>query len=217
MQPPVKHTIGDQTLWLSAQRTIFWEQEKALIVADLHLGKSGHFRKSGIGIPQTIFKEDMQRLLQLIQFFKPEKMIVVGDMFHSEANKELHLFSRWRKDVAWLKLLLVKGNHDILRDSWYQDNDITIYKDRLDIGSFSFQHDYIPGEASGDSYVFSGHIHPGVSIKGMAKQQLSFPCFHFTQQCCTLPAFSLFTGFIPIKKQQGQVVFAIVNNTLMAI
>ena len=30
---------------------MFWEEEKALIVSDLHFGKTGHFRKSGIAVP----------------------------------------------------------------------------------------------------------------------------------------------------------------------
>ncbi len=218
MQAPVQHIIAGQHCWLSPQRCIFWEEEKALILADLHLGKSGHFRKAGIGIPQTVFREDMQRLLHLVQFFKPEKMIVVGDMFHSRANKELDLFSRWRKDIAWMKIELVRGNHDILHEGWYAKNDITIYQDRLVVGSFCFQHDHVPGETQpGNAYVFSGHIHPGIVVKGYAKQHLSFPCFHFTDHCCTLPAFSLFTGFVPIKKQRDHSVFAIVNNTLMAV
>ncbi len=217
MQAPVKHIISGASFWLSTQRCIYWEEERTLILADLHLGKTGHFRKSGIGIPQTVYKEDMQRLLSLIQFFKPERMIVVGDMFHSEANRELDLFSRWRKGVAGMQIALVKGNHDILSDAWYDKNDITVYHDRLDIGAFSFQHDHIPVEQPGSNYVFSGHIHPGVVVKGVARQHLSFPCFHFTGAYCTLPAFSRFTGFVPIKKQREHTVFAIVNDTLMAV
>lgn len=220
MQAPVKHIISGASFWLSPQRCIYWEEEKALILADLHLGKTGHFRKSGIAVPQTVFKEDMQRLLSLIQFFKPEKMIVVGDMFHSEANSELNLFSRWRKGIARMPIALVKGNHDILSDAWYNENGITVHHDRLNIGAFSFQHDHIPvepGEQPGDTYVFSGHIHPGVVVKGGARQQLCFPCFHFTKAYCTLPAFGRFTGFVPIKKQREHTVFAIVNDTLMAV
>ena len=53
MQPFLSHNIFNQTFLLSAQRTVFWEEEKTLILSDLHLGKSGHFRKSGIAIPQN--------------------------------------------------------------------------------------------------------------------------------------------------------------------
>ena len=60
---PFSYRIKGQQLWLSADRCIFWEEEKALIVSDLHFGKTGHFRKSGIAIPPSVYKEDLQRLV----------------------------------------------------------------------------------------------------------------------------------------------------------
>jgi metallophosphoesterase superfamily enzyme len=44
---------------LSAGRAIYWEEENALIVADLHVGKSAHFRKAGIAVPANIVQEDL--------------------------------------------------------------------------------------------------------------------------------------------------------------
>jgi Predicted ICC-like phosphoesterases len=81
MQAPLLHRIRNQNMWLSGERCIFWENENALIVSDLHFGKSGHFRKSGIPIPQTVFKEDLQRLVNLLQYFKPTKLIVWETFF----------------------------------------------------------------------------------------------------------------------------------------
>ncbi len=81
------YKIFDETFLLSANRTVFWEEEKTLILSDLHLGKSGHFRKSGIAIPQNIFKEDMQRLLSEIKYFNASKLLIVGDLFHSSMLK----------------------------------------------------------------------------------------------------------------------------------
>lgn len=222
MHPPVKHIISGQTLWLSAGRCIFWEEQKALILADLHLGKTGHFRKAGIGVPQTVFKEDMQRLVNLIQFFKPEQMVVVGDMFHSESNKEMEWFSRWRKDFSTVVVHLVKGNHDVLQDQWYKDSGIVVHAKELRTGVFIFRHDYNDHHATqecepDEAYVFSGHLHPGVYIRGKAKQALRLPCFHFAEDCCTLPAFSRFTGVAPVIPAQGDSVFAIVDDRIMAV
>ena len=109
MQAPVLHKLHQQHLWLTAQCSIFWEEQKTLIVSDLHFGKTGHFRKSGIAVPQTIYKEDLQRLILLLNYFKLKQLIVVGDFFHSHANTELDWFKKWRKDLAHLKILLVKG------------------------------------------------------------------------------------------------------------
>ncbi|MBA4166248.1 MAG: ligase-associated DNA damage response endonuclease PdeM [Chitinophagaceae bacterium] len=213
-------SIKDQSLCLSADRSIYWEQENSLIVSDLHFGKTGHFRKAGIAVPQSVFKEDIQRLLALVQYFKPSALIVVGDMFHSHANKELDLFARWRDDFADLKIQLIKGNHDILRRSWYDDTRIEISDKTLKIKSFCFQHD--PGDCSDDEsneeyYVFSGHIHPGITINGMGKQSLTFPCFYFSDTYCILPAFSRFTGTVSIRPKEDDVTFAIVNNTILQV
>lgn len=216
MHPPVKHIIAGNSVWLSAQRAIFWEDEQALIVADLHLGKSGHFRKSGIGIPQTVFKEDMQRLVSLFQFFKPAQLIVVGDMFHSHINKELELFSRWRNDFPDLKVHLVKGNHDILKEQWYADTGIELHEETLVRGNFIFQHEYQPllTPVAG-RYHFSGHIHPGIRVKGLGKQSLSFPCFHFSDHSCILPAFSRFTGLVSMHRSRTDKVFAIIEDKVL--
>src|ERR1051326_9601772 len=131
MHAPILHNIHGQKLWLSSQRSIFWEEEKALIVSDLHVGKTGHFRKHGIAVPQTIYKEDLQRLIDLLHYFKPSQLIVVGDFFHSKANVELDWFKRWREDFASLKIILVKGNHDILNDGWYKEAAIDVVQPDL--------------------------------------------------------------------------------------
>src|SRR6478672_9244810 len=100
----VHHIIYKNTFWLSLQRCVYWEEQNALIVSDLHFGKTGHFRKSGIAVPQNIFKEDLQRLVSLLNYFKPQQLIVVGDFFHSHENNELEWFKKWRNDFASLKI-----------------------------------------------------------------------------------------------------------------
>ncbi|MBX3257715.1 MAG: ligase-associated DNA damage response endonuclease PdeM [Chitinophagaceae bacterium] len=219
MQPPVKHIIAGNTFWLSAHRAVYWEEDRSLIVADLHLGKSGHFRKSGIGIPQTVFKEDMLRLVNLLQFFKPARLIVVGDMFHSHANKEMDLFSRWRNDFPNLQVQLVKGNHDILNPGWYTATGIEVHHETLEIGGFVFRHEDEPvvGKTLAGKYLFTGHIHPGVRVSGPGKQKLSFPCFHFSHRSCILPAFSRFTGLVSIHRNRTDKIFAIVEDKVLLL
>ena len=220
MQKPLKHIINENTFWLSADRCLYWEEEKTLIIADLHFGKTGHFRKAGIAVPQNIFKEDLQRLISCIQHFKPRQLIVIGDLFHSEANRELELFKKWRKDLSSLIIHLVKGNHDILIDEWYEKAEIRVYSEELRVKSFYFRHDiHHPSFNIHHSslFAFSGHIHPGISIKGMSKQSLRFPCFYFTKNYGVLPAFSRFTGTHLIEPKKNENVFAIVENKIIQI
>ena len=225
MQSPVPYTIQKQQLWLSPERMLFWENEKALIVSDLHFGKTGHFRKSGIAVPQSVYKEDLQRLVSQIQYFQPSQIIIVGDFFHSQMNKELELFQKWRENFPDIVFHLVKGNHDILHNDWYSSCDIQYYEEHLSVSEFSFIHD-ITSTASLSStiahrpstnYFFSGHIHPGIRVSGAGKQSLCFPCFYFGKEYAVLPAFSQFTGVTLIEPKRNENVFAIVQNKIVQL
>jgi uncharacterized protein len=227
MQTPVAHKILDKQLWLTTDRTMFWEEEKALIVSDLHFGKTGHFRKSGIAIPSSVYKEDLQRLVAQIQYFQPRELIIVGDMFHSRANRELELFLKWRSDLSDINIKLIRGNHDILEDSWYDKAGIQLSPRTLSLHQFHFVHDisdhlnreegYFENMTSDSSYFFSGHIHPGIRIHGAGKQSLCFPCFYFGKKYAVLPAFSRFTGIAMVHPEDEEGVFAIVNQELIRL
>ena len=212
----IPHRIFDDNFLLSANRTVFWEAEKTLILSDLHLGKSGHFRKSGIAIPQTVFKEDMQRLMSELSFFNPQKVIIVGDLFHSSVNKEHDLFLRWRKSIG-AKIHLVKGNHDILKKDWYENAEITVHTKQLCVRNFTFTHDINECEDADGSYCFSGHIHPGINMRGVGKLSVNLPCFYFAEKYAVLPAFGKFTGTFPVKPDKKDSVFVLAENKVIQV
>lgn len=166
-------------------------------------------------MPQSVYKEDLQRLVYQVQHFQPTQLVVVGDMFHSRANKELELFKKWRHDFPDLVIQLVKGNHDILHDDWYKEAGLEVRQDQLNIGPFIFRHDVAGYDMPANSYLFSGHVHPGIRFSGGGRQSLHFPCFYFTSSYCILPAFSRFTGLAMIDPQKGDNVFAIVNKSIV--
>lgn len=217
MFSPQRFILHKQTLWLSPARCIFWEEEKALILSDLHFGKSGHFRKSGIGVPQNIFKEDLQRLFTQIQFFKPSVLLIAGDMFHSHANKEIDFFLKWRNDMPTLSIHLIKGNHDVLSNKFYEQANIKVAKQKYSINKFCFTHDIasVCEEDSKEVFTFSGHIHPGIKVNGSGKQSFKLPCFYFTAKYAVLPAFSMFTGLYKLVPKKSDTVFALVENQVI--
>ncbi len=218
MQQPAKFIVQDQTLWLSPESCLYWEEKSSLIVSDIHFGKSGHFRKEGIGIPQAVYKEDLHRLIAQIQFFKPKQLIVVGDFFHSKMNSEILLFEKWRKDLSALPIHLVKGNHDILDETWYAENEIEVHQQELKMDPFTFVHEQTNDfQLPAIGYSFSGHVHPGICIEGLGKQTLRFPCFYFSQNHAILPAFGRFTGLYSIKPKKKDKVFAIVNKKIIEL
>lgn len=215
----LKHTVRNNDFILHSNRTLYWEQEKTLILSDLHIGKTGHFRKSGIPVPPSVTKEDMQRLVDSIQFFKPTQLIIVGDLFHSIENKEHDWFMKWRNDFPTVDFTLVKGNHDIIADQWYYEANISVAEKSLLKQGFLFIHhiEETTEEEIAEYYCFSGHLHPAVVIRGLGKQSLRFPCFYFTEKHAVLPAFGKFTGTYMVEPSKNEKAFAVVNNSVIPV
>lgn len=211
MSPILFECCGER-LWLSPGKCIFWEGQRTLVLADLHVGKAAHFRKEGIGIPQQVFQEDIQQFFHQVQFFNPERILIVGDLFHSHENKEHEWFSRWRASIQSTEVILVKGNHEILHDSAYEKLGLIVVDNQFEAGPFVFSH-ILPQTIQPGRYYFSGHVHPGVKLSGKGRQSFLFPCFHFTPSCCTLPAFSTFTGMHKVTPAKGDKLFAVVSAT----
>jgi uncharacterized protein len=218
VQNPIPHIINNNTFWVSPERCLFWEDQNILILADIHLGKAGHFRKAGIAVPEAVNKADLQRLIAQLFFFKADRVIIVGDFTHSAFNRELELFKKWRNDFPLFRFDLVKGNHDILEDHWYIETNMTIHKKELVISDFCFRHETKstdPLEKADASFVFSGHVHPGIRISGQGRQALRLPCFYFAHGHCILPAFSRFTGIYKVEPGEGEIVYAITGKELI--
>lgn len=211
------YELLNNRFFVTANRILYWENEKTMILSDLHLGKAGHFRKSGIGIPQTVMLEDMQRLFAEIQQYKPVTLIIIGDLFHSRSNKEHDFFLKWRKDFPLLEIILIKGNHDILQEEWYQAAGIKIIAKMLRKEPFIFLHDLEDLPEACELFAFAGHIHPAILIRGAGKQSLRLPCFYFGKQYAVLPAFGNFTGTYTIEPKKGDAVFAIAEKKIIKL
>jgi DNA ligase-associated metallophosphoesterase len=208
----------EQDLLLLPQKAIYWIQQKALIAADVHLGKVGHFRKAGIAVPRDMEQSDLAVLSDLVFEHKPEKIIFLGDLFHSDMNADWEWFKLWRRQFPKLEIILIRGNHDIINDSHYHGLDIAIH-DELQIGPFLMLHHPLSDESlkSTSAYPFCGHIHPGVSLKGRGRQSITIPCFAFGDKQAVLPSFGRFTGRIAIRHQNNDRIFGVLQDKVIAI
>ncbi|HUH27446.1 ligase-associated DNA damage response endonuclease PdeM [Gelidibacter sp.] len=185
-------TAQHEVLTLTNQRALFWEKEKTLVVSDLHIGKTAHFRKAGIPIPSAILDNDLTRLKGLIDHFEAKTVLVVGDLFHAENNTDINQFQNFLQDYQMVNFELIKGNHDRLTNSFYESLGITVFKTHKDVGSIRFVHD--ERHCGEDIFCISGHTHPGVTIKGKGKVFIKLPCYEVSEHRLILPAFSEFTG-----------------------
>jgi DNA ligase-associated metallophosphoesterase len=207
--------IRDQEVILDKERAIYLPKEQLLAISDLHLGKAAHFRKAGFAIPNAVSQKDLNRLKYLIEKFDPKRLLINGDMFHSDYNSEINDFALWRQAFKNLEIILVKGNHDKQKVELYERLAINVVERSFDIAGFKFIHDIANCEV--DKYVIGGHLHPGISIYNNAKQRLKFPCFYFGEKSAILPAFSHFTGLHLIKPQPSDQVFAVTPNSVVRL
>lgn len=182
--------IQNATLTFTNQRALFWKEKKILILSDLHVGKSAHFRKHGIAVSSEVLLHDLEKLEYLIHHFQPEKVLFVGDLFHAGYNSDLDLFKEWRFQFSQ-SFILIRGNHDKLKCEIYDELGIECIDEALDMAPFTFIHH--PENLEEKHFYISGHIHPGFVLKGKT-ERLRLPCFAVSDQQIVLPAFSRFTG-----------------------
>jgi DNA ligase-associated metallophosphoesterase len=182
--------IQNNTFTLTNQRTLFWKKEKTLILSDLHIGKTAHFRKNGIALANHIMKNDLERLSILIEYFQPEKFIVVGDLLHAGDNSDVDEFCSWRNQYPDLQFYLIEGNHDRISKRLESKLCLNFKSKSLETDGFIFIHDF---EKEQEKFQITGHIHPGFVINSPVKN-IKLPCFVVTENQLLLPAFSEFTG-----------------------
>lgn len=208
--------IRNNTFQLLPQKAIFWEDENALLLSDLHIGKISHFRKEGIPVPSKGLHENFNRLDTMLESHFVQKVLFIGDLFHSSPNSEWKLFCDWREKYAHVDMHIVMGNHDIFPKEKYMETCLIVHREEFSIGAFTFAHQ--PKQIfAEDEYVISGHIHPVIHLKGLANQRLRFPCFYFGAQQAILPSFGYFTGGYPIVPSENDRVVAVVKETLIEV
>jgi len=159
-------TLFNEELKLLPQKAIYWPREKALLIADAHFGKVGHFRKAGVPVPNQLVHNDIDILTQLLKELQPQKMIFLGDLFHSNVNYDWEIFGNRRNSFQNIEFHLVKGNHDRMETAFLKNFDIQLHDPVLKIGPFVFSHIPFknPDEIPPQNYPPAGLIHPGLNL-----------------------------------------------------
>lgn len=198
-------TLGGNELLLTTQRAIYWPEERALILSDLHLGKASHFRQHGIALPSSVSERDIERLAQLLEYYQPTQTIIVGDFVHASVNREVASFAELAVRYPDTCFTLIRGNHDRVALDQLAGWGIANCMDSWQLRGVHFVHTPTHGQVP----TISGHVHPGVRIRLPHKKHLKLPCYVRTGEQLILPAFSLFTGLDTRSVPSGSVCFAI--------
>ena len=190
------------------------------MVADVHLGKSGHFRRHGLAVPGQVSAKDVNRLSKLVQTEQPKRVLFLGDLFHSSFNREWRLLGELIQTYPSIEWMLVKGNHEYLADDVYGRLGLQVVSGQWSLGPFVFRHE---PTWEGDNpqtdrcFEWSGHLHPGILLRGLARQNMRIPCFYQRPQGVVLPAFGSFTGLSLQPPEAAESIFGVADGRVFPL
>jgi DNA ligase-associated metallophosphoesterase len=178
-------------LQLLPERAVWMSDLRLLLLADLHLGKAESFQASGIPLPSDGDLANLNRLLELAERWRPQRVLVLGDLIHSRLGLTPELREKLvaLPDLLGCKLELIGGNHD--RGSWLEQLPAGPPQR---CGPFWLSHEpQTPSQ--GELLNLSGHVHP-VALLGSGADRLRLPCFALDRprRQLLLPAFGQLTG-----------------------
>ena len=209
-------TFFKETLTLLPDRAVFLESSRAVVIADLHLGKAAGFRANGIPIPEGDNLRDLERVSRLVEQTQAQQVVVAGDLIHSRdgLTRDLLLLLRSWANSLPARVTLVTGNHDT---SALRGEDLGFERiPRLKIGGAQIVHD--PADStSAEDLVLCGHIHPVIHIQERRRRAMRVPCFWLVGNVLTLPAFGTFTGGFRVSPNKKDRVFTPIGQRVAEI
>lgn len=197
------HLLGGRALWRPRAR--------ALLVADLHLGKGDAFRRAGLAIPGGGTALDLRRLDALLAGYPAEVLWILGDLLHGPAPRAhwLAAWRAWRAGHPGLRIRVLRGNHDRAFAASVLDVEDAGGEQRD--GPFLLRHD--PRPAPG-AHVLCGHVHPLAALPGLHRR---WPAFWLREGLTVLPAFSAFTAGVAPRLRPGERLVACVEGAAIAL
>jgi DNA ligase-associated metallophosphoesterase len=180
------------TLVADLSGALFWEEERLLVVSDLHLEKGSSFASRGVLLPPYDTVATLGRLGMVIARYDPRAVIALGDSFHdrdahgrlSAADRGAITVLQARRDWIW-----ISGNHDPALPEGLGG----VVAHEVAVGGIAFRHE--PTGAVGE---IAGHLHPKarVSTRGRSMERRCFAC---DGERAVMPAFGAYTGGLSIR------------------
>jgi DNA ligase-associated metallophosphoesterase len=209
--------VQGQHWQLHPYKAAYWQEAGLLLISDLHLGKSAHFRRAGIAAPPGIEDTNTDRLISLLLHFQPQRVLLLGDLFHSDYNAIWDDWCDLVRQFSAIRFELVPGNHDILPAEQYRSAGMILRPGEFREGPFLFRHEPLTAAPPPTVYSIAGHLHPGVQLRGPGRQRLRLPCFVFGPTAALLPAFGAFTGLAQITIQAHDRVYGITPEAVVPL
>lgn len=149
-------------------------EAKTLVISDLHIGWEIALSESGIHVPTQTHRV-LKQLKNIINHYKPDELLILGDVKHSVASAEIsewqdipEFFDEIKKHVKHIEI--IPGNHDgnlepLLPEGVELKSSAGTIKN--DVGLFH-GHRWPSLEMLKCKVLVMGHVHPVISLRDPA-------------------------------------------------
>jgi DNA ligase-associated metallophosphoesterase len=195
--------IASVAVVLDPAGALYWPEEGALVVSDLHLEKGSSFAARGVLLPPYDTAATLARLARLITRYAPRLVIALGDSFH-DGGGPARLAETDRATLAALQRgrdwLWVAGNHDPAPTHGVGGSGAAM----LALGALVFRHEPTAEAHEGE---IAGHLHPMacIAVRGRAIRRR---CFASDARRLVMPAFGAYAGGLNVRHRAFAALFA---------
>jgi len=150
------------------------QKTRTLVIADLHIGWEIALSQRGIYVP-TQMPRLLRRLESVISKYKPEELLILGDVKHTVARAEIgewhdvpDFFDELKKQIR--KVCVIRGNHDGNLEPLLPENVKILPATGITLGEVGFFHGHrwpSPTLLRCKTLVM-GHVHPVVAFRDPA-------------------------------------------------
>ena len=150
------------------------QKTRTIVIADLHIGWEMALSAKGIHVP-TQTPKLLAKLTSLISTYRPEKLLILGDVKHTVATAEIgewqdipDFFNELKKQTK--EILIIRGNHDGNLEPLLPENIKILPATGVTIGEVGFFHGHrwpSPSLLKCKTLVM-GHVHPVVAFRDPA-------------------------------------------------
>lgn len=150
------------------------QKTRIMVIADLHIGWEIALSQKGIHVP-TQMPKLLRKLTNLISMYKPEKLLILGDVKHTVATAEIgewhdipDFFNELRRQIH--EIYIIRGNHDGNLEPLLPENIKLLPTTGIAVGEVGLFHGHqwpSPTLLKCKTLIM-GHVHPVVAFRDPA-------------------------------------------------
>ncbi len=180
-------------LFITCDRSLWYEPEKTVIIADLHLGIESSLADQGTTVPRVQKELIIDGLSNIIDKYEPRTLVIAGDLKHEFGRNRKQEFREIYEVMDFLRertsLVVIRGNHDNFLKTITNSAGIPFYERSLTIGDMTVSHGHLPIDKKGILVI--GHEHPSIRIRDEMSATFKSSCFLYHDTgIIVLPAFT---------------------------